>query len=380
MTEQTVSSVHTEAEARKQRVCAYARERCVLNAMVLYAQLWIGFSLYLYDHVSTPGWISLLLTGPYAAALLYIGKFLASHTNGRDNLIVFAAGEKASKLFFILLSIPPLFDGFISFYALCALIRDVMPDHSAWEGAVAVAFTCAVSLDHGKEQALTHLGSFLKWIVGALFVYCFLIAIPHGKASHLFPIFGNGMNSILKGALWMCGAFSTAAWPYLTAGAEEQMLYKQKEVPIFRSVFILLLFSLITYGVSVWLLPFYAMARPQSLGWRLLLVAHMTPSIPAWSLEVIALLLLFMLALCVSIAHASAMLSKCIWRKKEPRFLKPILLMLMIPSCVTNTAHTKQIIILAAPWRAALSLLLLSILCLLSLLRTRGKGIREEKA
>ena len=349
MTNQTLSSVHSEASAEKQRVYTFARERCALSAMVIYAQLWIDFSLYLYDHVSTPGWISLLLIVPYAAAMLCMAKYLLFHTSGCDDPIVFAAGEKASRLFFILLSISPLFDGFISFYALCALIRDVMPDLSAWEGALAVAFTCAYSLSGKKERALPHLGSFLKWIVGILLLYCFLIAIPHGKASHFFPLMGNGIHSILKGSLWMCGSLSAAIWPLISAEPAEQMMYKQKASFGFSSVLIAILFALITYGVSIWLLPYYAMARPQALGWRLLLVTHMTPSIPAWSLEVIALLLLLMLSLSISTAYAAVTL-------------------------------TKQFIIYAAPWRGALSFLLTAILCLLCIIRTHGRRIREEKA
>ena len=380
MTKQTLSFVHSEGAAEQQRVCAFARERCGLSAMVIYAQLWIGFSLYLYDHVSTPGWISLLLIGPYAAAMLCMGKYLLFHANGCDDPIVFAAGKKASRLFFILLSISPLFDGFISFYALCALIRDVMPDHSVWEGALAVAFTCAYSLGSGKERALPHLGSFLKWIVGILLLYCFLIAIPHGKASHFFPLMGSGISSILKGSLWMCGSLSAALWPLISAEPAEQVFHKQKASFGFSSVFIAILFALITYGVSIWLLPYYAMARPHALGWRLLLVTHMTPSIPAWSLEVIALLLLLMLSLSVSIAHAAMTFSKGMGQKKEPRFLKPILLVLMLPSCVIDTALTKQFIIYAAPWRGALSFLLTAILCLLCIIRTHSRRIREEKA
>jgi hypothetical protein len=46
---------------------------------------------------------------------------------------------------------------------------------------------------------------------------------------------------------------------------------------------------------SVWLMPVYAMARRETLGWRLLLLTNMTPSIPAWSMEALALLLLFFL-------------------------------------------------------------------------------------
>ena len=92
----------------------------------------------------------------------------------------------------------------------------------------------------------------------------------------------------------MCGAESGCAWPLLMPQNPQTlspMLTGKRKTVI--PVLISILAGCATMAVSVWLMPFYAMARAETLGWRLMLVANMTPSIPAWSTETVGILLLF---------------------------------------------------------------------------------------
>jgi hypothetical protein len=116
------------------------------------------------------------------------------------------------------------------------------------------------------------------------------------------------------------------------------------------------------------------MQRPESLGWRMLLLVHMTPSVPAWSMEVIGLTLLLLTASTYSAAQAAKALSQFGGKQKTPRFLTAALLFLLVPACIMNPDGVQEMLTAAAPWRAAVSILLLISLCLCSLIRNGKKA------
>ena len=371
MTGKTVSSVQSASAAMDQRQKAFVCDQCALNAFAMYAQIIIGFALYLYDHVSTPGWISLLLTFPYLFILIWLSSLLLGRCRAGENLIFSAVGKGLSSVFYFLFSFVFFIDALLAFYALCAIMRDVMPDHSAWTGSVFIAVICFLSIKDNQANVLPCLGRFLKWLVGGLLLYCFAIALPYGKTAHFFPLLGYGTGSIFQGALWMCGALSTAAAPLLLANSNEKKTILDKNAIVIRPFFLAFLLALLTYWISVWLLPVYAMARPEAFGWRLLLVTHMTPSVPAWSMEVISLILLFLLSLCHSVSQASRFFSLCMKKEKEPRFLAAFFLAFMIPIGALRLPEIHQFFLSVAPWRGGIALCLLLLLWFASILHKK---------
>ncbi|MBQ6257803.1 MAG: hypothetical protein IJJ60_14525, partial [Clostridia bacterium] len=116
------------------------------------------------------------------------------------------------------------------------------------------------------------------------------------------------------------------------------------------------------------------MQRPESLGWRMLLLVHMTPSVPAWSMEVIGLLLLLLTATAYSVSQAAKALSRFGGKQKTPRFLTAALLFLLVPACVIDPDGMQELLAAAAPWRTAACFLLLILLCLCSLIRSKRKA------
>ena len=370
MTGKTVSSVRNACQESQRRWQVFAQDECAINAIGIFAQLWIGFSLYCYDHVGTPGWISLLLTFPYPLLLIFLGLYLLRRAEPGVGPIDAAVGENKAAPFHFIFALLHFSDAFLAFYALSAIMADVMPDLSVWEIDFAVSLLCAASLGKNAGYTLPRLAGFLKWLIGALLLYCLIIAVPYGKPSHFFPLLGYGPLSIGKAALWMCGAFSSAASPLLTSCQEERtILLRQKRTVLFP-VFCAFLFGLIAYGFSIWLLPIYAMFRPASLGWRLLLITHMTPSIPAWSMEVIGLALLLLLSICRNVSLSSGIMARGM-KKNEPRSLPALLLLMMAVPCALNSDSIQRFVLLIAALRSFAAFFILALLCTVSLYRRR---------
>ena len=366
--EKTVTSVHSTAQMLLQRRLSSVRDKSGLNALSVYAQLYIGFSLYLYGQISTPGYLSTLLTVPVLLLLFLPGWFLARRKKEGLSVTASAAGKRGAKLFFLCFFLLHLLDAQLAFFALCAVARDVMPDLSRIAIALSAALFCA--LGGGGDEGLCRLSRPLKWLVGALLLYCVIIAVPHGNAAHFFPLLGYGPVSILQGTAWISGAAASAVWPLLDRedGEQPQGFFSVLLFPLLA-----LGLGIITFLASVWLMPVYVMQRPESLGWRMLLLVHMTPSVPAWSMEVIGLMLLLLASAAYSVSQASRSLAQFSGSKKAPRFLHAALLFLLSPACVIDPDGAQALLSLAAPWRTAAYFALLGALCLCSLIRGRKK-------
>ena len=370
---QTTTTVHSPARMINQRRAASLRDKSSLNALSVYAQLSIGFSLYLYGYVSTPGYLSTLLTALMLPLFFLPGWFLARRKKTGLSVTASAAGTSGAKAFFLCFFLLHLMDAQLAFFTLCAVVRDVMPDFGRAAVALAAALFCA--LGGGEEDSLYRLSRPLKWLIFALLLYCVIISVPHGSAAHFFPLLGWGPVSILQGVLWMSGAAASAMWPLLDRQETEppRGFFSALRAPLSA-----LAFGTITYLASVWLMPVYVMQRPESLGWRMLLMVHMTPSVPAWSLEVIGLMLLLLAAVAYSTSQAVSALSQSGGKQKTPRFLHAALLFLLVPACVIDPDAMQDLLAAAAPWRAAVYFVLLILLCLCSMIRNKKKTDAPE--
>ena len=77
MRRQTTTTIHTAQELLAQRTQVFSSQQSALSGLTLYAQLRIGMAMYLFGHVSTPGYLSVLLTVPAAAALYLLSAYVA---------------------------------------------------------------------------------------------------------------------------------------------------------------------------------------------------------------------------------------------------------------------------------------------------------------
>ena len=192
MTGRTTTTVHSPRELKAQRWEALAEDRCALSALSVYAQSFIGLALYLYSHVSTPGWLSILGTIPFALILLYLASKTTKNAGETNDVLSFAAGKRGTKLVLFLFLLLHLFNAQLVFAALCAVLRNAMPDHSLWKLALLMMPALSWANSGRQGDALARLTRLMKWIIGVLFLYAFLSAVPHGSAAHFFPVLGYG--------------------------------------------------------------------------------------------------------------------------------------------------------------------------------------------
>ncbi|MBR5111509.1 MAG: hypothetical protein IK099_15120 [Clostridia bacterium] len=332
MTGRTTTRVHSAGQMQDQRWHALAFDRCALGGISVYTQIYIGLALYMYSHVSTPGYISILLTIPFALLMLFLAFETAKNTDPNTGVIPFSAGKHFEKPVLFVFLLLHLFNAQLVFTSLGAMLLEVMPEHSLWQLALLITLSLAWANSGRKEDALARLARFLKWVVFLLLLYVALTSMPHGSAAHFFPLLGYGWKTIGSGAVWMCGAVSGCVWPLIRPQDRKSlspMLERKSRVILI--VLLSILAGSAAMAVSVWLMPFFAMAASETMGWRLMPMTHMTPSIPAWSMETVGVLLLFYLALSYNVAQASALLSQIAGRLAASGWMTLLLLLLLMP-------------------------------------------------
>ena len=376
MNGKTLTSVHSEAAMFAQRWRACVQEQCALQAAGVYAQLYIGMALYLYAHVSTAGYLSILLTAPYLLLIWGLALFVSKRTGPEGIGAILGAG--AAKAFYLLAALVYFLDAQLIFYALCAILRDVMPGQPPVFLAVCAALAVPLGLACNQESVPARVFRPMKWVIAGLLLYCAATSLPYGNAAYFFPLLGAGSESILTGGAWMCGAVSAGVFPLLTVRNEESHgLIQEKKGILLGPLLFALGAAVVTYGLSVWLSPFYTLARPEDLGWRLLLPVHMTPSVPAWSMMVLGLLLLFLLALSNCVSQASRLLARCAGKKEPPTLLYFLLPMALVPAGVLATEPIQDFLADIAPGRALLVLATLAVLAAACLLKKKKAPASE---
>ena len=129
--EETKTAVHSEEALRTQRFRALAKDQCALSGVSLYGQLVIGLSLYLYPFVSTPGYLSILLTLPFLLFLSLSARRILKNTPPGENLLLFTGGKGLGKIFAFFFALIFFLDSLLAAYALTAMMETVLPDMSA---------------------------------------------------------------------------------------------------------------------------------------------------------------------------------------------------------------------------------------------------------
>ena len=355
----------------RQRSAAAARGQGALAGLSLYGQVFIGLSLYLYDHVSTPGYISILLTAPFLVAVCLAAQGIARRTEGKG--IVSAVGAQGARAVLLILAAVGWLDAQLAFFALCALAEEALPQANPLGIAMGIAAADALALSEKEKDALPRVGQLLRWIILPFLLYAFLTALPRGNAGHLFPLWGQGGKSIFRGTGWMCGCLAGACWPLLKPEGVPAPLYQKKRVLLVPTLLALLLGAL-TALAGAYLLPFHALARPETMGWRMLLFSNMSASVTAWSLLVTALLFLLLVTLSAGVSQAAGAIAWAAGKKAPGPALLILLLLLMVPAGALKMKSIQNALIFLAPWRGAAVLAAL----ITGALGTRFRGGKKD--
>ena len=348
----TETNVHGGASEIRLRDEIKTRDVHGLYAMHLFVQLLIALSAYLYPRVGTPGFLSILLSLPY---LFFLGLW-AKNIRRRVHIksMMKDSGRPFVRLIHALVFLYCLWDAQYLFYSLCAVIKETMPGESVAGFSLMIAVFLAVDLRLQKSYALLRMFSAFKWVIAFLMILCAIGAYSHGKAAHFFPLLGHGVPSILRGSLWCWSAVSGISLSVFAESSREQ-----RSKPHFSLYIIALASAFILSLISVYLMPISAMELPRTLGWRLMALTNMTPSIPAWSMQVIALLMLFLLALHHRMDSAARMLKGFAGLKNAGFVFYLLLSLTLCPIVLFGDEKAADALFRLFPFRALLSPLLL---------------------
>ena len=376
---ETKTSVHSEEALRAQRFRALAKDQCALSGVSLYGQLVIGLSLYLYPFVSTPGYLSILLTLPFLLFLGLSARRLLKNTPPGENLLLFAGGKGLGKAFAFSFALIFFLDSLLAAYALTAMMQTVLPDMSPLLISLSVTAVMAVTIAGSDLYALHRLARFLRWIFLFLFFFCALTTLSSGSTGHFFPLLGAGEESIFRGALWLIGCMGGACCPFIMPLSREshEPLVEKKRI-LLRPLLFALAAGMLTAMLSAFLMPFYALSRPESLGWRLLLIPHISPSLAVWSLFLCGQMFLMLVTLAAGVTRASAMLCLSLGNDRHKPLLITLLLFLQLPFCALNLESMESFLCAIAPFRGALAGGMICLMLLLSEARKRRE--RREMA
>ncbi len=359
MNSQTRSAVHDHASLLRQRSLSRFQDECALNGVSIYGQITVGLALYLYGFVSTPGYFSVLLSGLYLLLSCLLAYPLARRAGQEENVLSWAAGKRLGKALSLFMAGVFLLDALLAFLALCAIVENILPNVSALWTSLLIGGLSALALNGRNPRALASLSRPLRWgILGAM-LYCAAAALPHGNPGHLFPWLGWGPDRILLGGGWMCGCAAAGCAPLLlprsAPGERGSIGRKALLLPALAAV----LLGASAALFSAWLMPVYALARPESLGWRMLLISNMSPSVLGWSLEVIALMFLMLLTLSAGLQRAAFCIAWTAGKASPSSLLIAVLALLLVPSGALRIKVIEDALRMLAPWRAAAMALVL---------------------
>lgn len=355
---QTHSAVHSQRAMEAQRQGEGIRNQFILSALHLYAQVVIGLAFYLYGHVSTPGYMSvLLLLFPLAGAYgisLWLRK--------KKGLMEGPWGRAAHGLLFLCL----LSDAQMSLYAFVEIVREMLPDYNSALIALVTLLCVLPALQKQHSHALPSLARLMKFPLLMGLGFCLVGGAAQGSGQHLFPLFGMEGKRIFSGAAWMTSTLSAALSPlYLH---QPPATLKQKKQGM-ASLAAALLLGSGTAFLSAFMMPFYFLARPDTMGTRLLLALKVNPGLMAWSVMVCLMLLLFLISLACALSRGRHALGHMTQRSFSPWFF---LLLVPLPALATDRAH--QLLCLWAPMRTVLMGAVLGILAAGALMGRGKKG------
>ena len=315
---QTTTDVTDRQTLLRERHKAYALEQYALSGLQLYAQVAIGLALYLYGHVSTPSYLALALLLPFTAGLMGGALWLCRRRQAGETPLASAVGKPLARVLAVTLALCALLDAQLAAYSLSAILSEVLPNVSSLWVALAVAVVTALAIGGGDEYGLPRLARLLRWLLGLMIGFCAVTALPHGSLGHLAPWLGRGMGSVLQGALWMTGSVATSCLPLLTPQRETalQALCDGGKTGL-RTVLLSLTLGMVTALISAFLLPFYALARPEG------------------------------------VTRAASLICWAAGKETASPFLITVLLMMLLPLSALASQDAETLLRALAPWRGA---------------------------
>lgn len=319
----TQTSVHSKKAQHAQHRAALWQGWISLSALHLYAQLLCGLCFYLYRHVSTPSYLSLLvlllpLTAVYGISCRIGRKERPWHS---------PAGKCAA----LLLTLCLFGDAVTALAAITGLVQALLPDYNSLLIHASVLL-CTVPILTGKQQhTLPHLAALVCIPLFLAILFVFPGTIRQGHGGNLFPLLGQGTERILTGALWMCGCLSPGLIPLLAHPlAQNKTLKANGCIHLTAALF----FALLTALLAAFLMPFYCLAQPEGAGTRLMMFLDANTSLLAWSLTICGTLFLLLISLSCALQESRMLLEYITKGRLYTLALLPLAALPLVPAPV----------------------------------------------
>ncbi len=355
----TTTHIHSENALRAQRANAFMRDQFKLCGMTLYAQLALGTALFLFRRTSTPSYMAVLLTLPVVLGLVAFSNALSNAAKPGVGVFRSFLPPALASAGSVLLALSLFIDAQIVLYCFCAIVTHILPQSSLLRISVTLALAVPLAIRHGDESALGRVAGFSGLILIAVILLTIVTALPFGDFGHMFPLFGKGVDTVLTGFMWLAGAASCAAVPYLlpTNRKSLDMLTDNKKPRLVAVMFAVIAASLSAL-MRAFLLPYYALSRPETLGTQIMIMPEVSPSIIGWSMYVTVLVLLLVIVFAAAVTACSAFLRDAFGKRNVKSTLTPFLIALAaVPLAALNLKNGRTAIIMIAPYRLALTLL-----------------------
>ena len=172
----------------------------------------------------------------------------------------------------------------------------------------------------------------------------------------------------------MGGCMAGACCPLLIPRLSPSLApFQEKGILLYRPLLGALAAGVIYALISACLLPAYSLARPENLGFRMLLFTKISGSSLAWSLMVFAQMFLLLLTLASGILRCTHLILWTAGKRKNSPWLTTAFLLLLVPAAALKTLPVQEMLIFLAPFRGAVVILSLIVLCILTWIRERRK-------
>lgn len=361
---QTRTAVHSRESQLSQRWQACRRDQYRLSAISVAMQTGWGACFHLFFQVSTPTYLSILITLFPVAAFFFAARFLAKNA-GRagESPLCGALGRPVGRTAEIVLSLTLLIDAQMSLSAFVSVASTLLPLLSRPMLSVMGAAVCFASLWKTNPFVLPRLGGWAFIPMLGAVLLSVLNLFPQGDAGHLFPLLGHGVPSILRGALFLCGGLGSACLPCLLPGSDMTARRgNEKGAKAFLPFLGAVLFGTLMAGMYAYLLPDPLLSEPDTPGVLMMLPAHLSSSIFFWNLYVCALLFLFLLTCACALSRSAILLTGGRRRVSAP--VKLLLCVAAVPPAAWLDVDVQAFFVRLFPWRAApwaLSLLMMGV-------------------
>lgn len=340
---QTTSETTDMASLRRQRFLVSRMERDTLLSIEVFAQLFIGFTLYALPRASTAVWWSVLLTLPVIALM---GALAFS--------VIKKRGCGMPRPLLVLPILLLLLDMQFCQLALCEMVGGAwLPRAGRLSIAVWVSVFLLLSLLACSPHSVSRLSRFLRVALLLSLAFCFFTSLSYGDAGHLFPVMGAGADKALLCALWLCGGVWCVILPAYMPQTQDslEILKSRRRLPGLAAA---ALCAFIAISVC-FAQPAYALARPRTWSDRMLLFIALNDSTLSWSLMTLGLSLLLLSSLTGALFQAGALIES-LCGKPWPVYIAPLLL---LPAGVMGDRGALAVMEIIAPYRALAAAILL---------------------